>query len=320
MTRHDPDRRQVLGGLAGMTGLATLGDPGASAMAPRAASPPVGLELYTLGDGIASDLPGALRQVAAIGFREVELPSFYGRKGSDLRAHLDAAGLRCPSVHVLGQAFVPGMMSLGDDPARIAAEVNALGAQHVVMTVFLVPDRLLRAPKPGEDAVALLRAIAAELTGDDWRRTADFLDARGRALGGHGLKLSYHPHNPEFAELSDGSTGLEVLMKHTDPAAVSLELDIGWVAAAGQDPVQVIRRHPGRILLMHLKDLKPTPPNTSLTLNSTDVGSGIIDWPAVLAAGRSAGVAHWYVEQEPPFERPRIESARVGYEYLQKLL
>jgi sugar phosphate isomerase/epimerase len=315
MAMQPLSRRQILKKMTGLAG---------AAMLPRylrshpLADKALGLQLYTMGDDVATDLPGSLQAVAAIGYREVELPSFYGRPAKELRAALDAARLGCPSVHVPAFPFSPGMMSLADDPAKLAAEVHALGARYVVMPLFLLPESALHAPKPGEDFLATLTAAATAMTTGEWKRTAAFLNEKGRALKKLGLRLAYHNHNPEFLTLPDGTNGFELLVKHTDPDLVAFELDVGWVAAGGADPVTVLSSHPGRIQLLHLKDLKTTPAHIPFKMNPSDVGAGIIDWPQLLRAARTAEVDQYFVEQEPPFERPRIESARIAFQYLQR--
>jgi sugar phosphate isomerase/epimerase len=283
----------------------------------KAPAQPLGIQLYTLGPDFAKDLDANLAKVKAIGYTEVELPGFYGRKASELRAALDGAGLACPSVHVPGPS-APDGLSLSDDLVRLSDEIARLGAHTVVMPFFLLPARSAQAPRTGEDRKAMMAAVFAAMTRADWQRTADFLNEKAAILARSGLHLAYHNHNPEFAALADGSTGYEVLMQYTDPVLVSFELDVGWAAAAGQDPVAVLAKNPSRFTLMHLKDLNATAPNTLLNMNPADVGSGIIAWPALLRAARAAGIAHYYLEQEPPFPRPPLESARIGFNFLRR--
>jgi sugar phosphate isomerase/epimerase len=314
MSTNSLSRRQILQGMTALTSAAML--PTYLRSSP-VAERVLGLQLYTLGDEVAKDLVGNLQAVAAIGYREVELPNFYGRTAKELRAALDAAGLACPSIHILGTPFAPGMLSLADDPAKLAAEVHALGARYVVMPLFLLPESALHARKPGEDFLATLTAAASAMTAKEWKRTAAFLNEKGRALKKQGLQLAYHNHNPEFLPLPEGVNGFELLVKNTDPNLVAFELDVGWVAAGGADPVQVLSRHSGRIQLLHLKDLKTTTSHAPFKMNPSDVGAGVIDWPRLLRAARTAKIDHYFVEQEPPFERPRIESARIAFQYLQ---
>ena len=110
---------------------------------------------------------------------------------------------------------------------------------------------------------------------------------------------------------------MELLLKHTDPALVSFEMDVGWVVAAGHDPFALMKAHKGRFIQMHVKDVKATTkPNFAFQQDPTEVGSGIIPWKTLLPAAYAEGVRGFFVEQEPPFERPRIEAAKLCFDYL----
>ncbi|MCU1625034.1 MAG: hypothetical protein JWL79_3879, partial [Frankiales bacterium] len=129
----------------------------------------------------------------------------------------------------------------------------------------------------------------------------------------------YHNHNVEFTP-AGGRTGLDILIAETDPALVSFELDIGWAAAAGHDPIAVLARNPGRYRLAHMKDLKASSqPNFEFKMDPTEVGSGKLDWATILPAAYRAGVRKFFVEQEPPFEFPRLVAAAKCFSYLSAL-
>jgi sugar phosphate isomerase/epimerase len=279
---------------------------------------PIGLQLYTLGDALKTDLDGQLGQVARIGYRTVEMAGYLGRTPAELRAAFDRAGVQCTSSHVQGRPSGPDP-SLADLD-RLIADAHVIGIRHIVMPMFSIPAHVDMAPKAGEDRRAVLGRLAAQITADDWKATADFLNAKGAALKAAGLTLGYHNHNVEFAP-SGGTTGLEILLRKTDPALVQFEMDVGWVVAAGVDPFALMKAHPGRFRLMHVKDVKATTkPNFAFQQDPTEVGSGIIDWKRLLAASYAEGVRDFFVEQEPPFEKPRMESVRISFGYLNSLI
>ena len=114
---------------------------------------------------------------------------------------------------------------------------------------------------------------------------------------------------------------MEILLKGTDPKLVTFELDAGWVTAAGHDPIALMKAHPGRFTQMHVKDIKPTTKaNFELRQDPTEVGGGMIDWKKLLPAAYAAGIRGFYYEQEPPFAHARLESARISFEYLAKVM
>jgi len=265
---------------------------------------PIGIQLYTLGPDAAKDLDGTLKAVASIGYKSIELAGLLGRTGAQMRAALDAAGLVCTSAHVQGRGQLDG------DLGKLAADLTAIGVKTAVMPVPVISDRLMQAA--GGD----WRKALGQLAADDWKMNADFLNEKAAVLEKSGIKLGYHNHNFEFAPL--GSTnGLELMIQGTDPKLVTFELDVGWVAAAGVDPVAFFAKHKGRFSLMHVKDIKAdTQPNFELKMDPTEVGSGKLPWKTLLPAAYAAGVRGYYVEQEPPFARPRIEAAKISHDYL----
>jgi sugar phosphate isomerase/epimerase len=279
---------------------------------------PVGLQLYTLGPDLRADLDGQLGQVAKFGYRTVEMAGYLGRTPKDLRAAFDKAGLTCPSSHVQGKAGGPDP-SL-QDLDRLIADAHVIGIKHIVLPMFTVPDHVDMKPKPGEGQAEVRDRLAAQITADDWKASADLLNAKGRVLQAAGLTMGYHNHNVEFSPVG-GTTGLEILLKNTDPELVQFEMDAGWVVAAGHDPFAILKAHARRFRQMHVKDVKAsTKPNFAFRQDPADIGTGIIDWKALLPAAYAAGVREFFVEQEAPFVKPRMESVRVGFDYLNALV
>jgi len=274
---------------------------------------PVGIQLYTLGELTRNDLEGTLKQVAAIGYKTVETAGYIGRTPPQLRAAFDAAGLSCTSAHVGLRAGTPEEPGLLGDIDRLAAHMKILGATDVVAPSMQAPADITARGISGS------ARVAAAMTADHWRRMGADLNAIGAKLKTHGLGFGYHNHNPEFVRVGD-RTGWDILIESTDPALVTFELDIGWAASAGHDPVAVFERHPGRYRLAHIKDVKAsTLANVESRMDPTEVGSGRLDWAKILPAAHRAGVRKFFVEQEPPFAFPRLESAAKGYAFLSAL-
>jgi sugar phosphate isomerase/epimerase len=276
---------------------------------------PLGLQLYTLGPDLGADLDGQLAQVAKAGYRTAELAGYAGRTPAEFRAALDKAGLKAASSHV-GAGSSKAQAGL-DNIDGVIAEARVLGVQHIVLPMFAIPERIK--PAAGEDRRGYLTRLGSSLTAEDWKGTAALLNAKAKPLKAAGLTLGYHNHNIEFAPVG-GSTGLAILLAETDPALVQFEMDAGWVTAGGADPFALLKAHPGRFRQMHVKDIKAsTKPNFAIQQDPTEVGTGIIDWKRLLPAAHKAGVDGFFVEQEPPFTRPRIEAASLDAAYLLKL-
>ena len=276
---------------------------------------PIGLQVYTLGEEAGRDLDATFAQVAAIGYRELELPNLYGRPASEVEAAARRAGLAVSSVHlaVSTRGAAPGL-SLTSPPTEIADALGALGAKRVVMPIALFPDNFR--PDPSGDMAAAIGRAFATAGADPWKRTAAVLNKAAAALKPLGIAVGYHNHNVEFAPIGD-TNGWEILLRECDPALVSFEIDTGWIATAGLDAVAFLERHRGRVTQLHVKDVAPgNTINYALQMKPAEVGSGTLDWARILPAAYGAGVRHFYVEQEPPFVTPRIEAAGRSYSYL----
>jgi sugar phosphate isomerase/epimerase len=137
------------------------------------------------------------------------------------------------------------------------------------------------------------------------RAVAEVFNKAGAALAKHGIKFFYHNHGFEFVKRADGTTMFDLLMELTDPKTVSYEMDVLWTFFPGQDPVKLLEKYGSRWELMHLKDLKKGVATGSLAgktdkTNDVPVGSGQVDYPAVLRAAQKAGVKHYFIEDESP--------------------
>jgi sugar phosphate isomerase/epimerase len=277
-------------------------------------SPVIGLQLYSVKDELDKDLPGTLRALAAMGCRTVEAANFATNLDPvQLRTALDAVGMDCLSAHV------PLPFLLGDLEPLIA-EMKALGVRYVVCTAPWVEDnaRYMQAAEQGSMESAF-GDLMHTLTLDDWRWNAAQLNRIGSELHAAGLQLAYHNHGFEFKTF-EGKTAYEHLLALTYPEHVAFELDCGWIANAGFDPVDYLNRHGNRIALLHLKDLtRAEPGGTGLQLAGIHLGGGIVDWPAVLAAAARAGVAACFIEQEAPFPAPVLEELEASFAYLASL-
>jgi sugar phosphate isomerase/epimerase len=278
---------------------------------------PIGLQLYTVGEDLKRDFDGTLAAVSKIGYRTVELAGLADHSAADWRLALDRAQLKCPSIHV------PPHSKTGvnlDELGALAEVAHILGIGTVVCPMFNIPERLTLQANSAEETGKMLARLGASMTPDDWKWNSDYLNKKAAALKPYGLRFAYHNHNVEFAPVG-GSTGLDQLIRDTDPTLVTFEMDAGWVVAAGADPVTLLAAHPNRFSAMHVKDVKAsTRPNYSLQQDPCEVGQGIIDWKTLLAKAYRANVRQFYVEQEPPFSKPRIEAVGISFNYLNALV
>ena len=144
---------------------------------------------------------------------------------------------------------------------------------------------------------------------DDWRRVADLFSRSAMIAKQHGMGFAYHNHNYEFVPL-EGQLPYDILTAESDHTNVALEIDLYWIASKGIDPFTYIRRYPGRVRMLHAKDMDAA--GTML-----DVGAGKIDFKIILAARAQAGIEHVFVEHDEPTDA--FQSITNSYNYLKKL-
>ncbi|MDG4820468.1 sugar phosphate isomerase/epimerase [Asanoa sp. WMMD1127] len=284
----------AVGGLAAGATPASAGERGGSGRG-RVPRDHISVQLYTLRDQLAADLPGTLRALADIGYTRVEHAGFVGRTAAQFKAELDAAGLRATSGHV----GIPQPFDAATWQAALA-DAKLLGQRYIVHPFF------------GVGANGVIRDSAT------YRAFARDLNKAGALARRAGLRFGYHNHHFEFFRLDGGTTtGFDIITQETDPDLVHLEVDLFWVTRGAHDPVDVIHENRGRIKQFHVKDMNADG-------SFEDAGQGLIDFARIFRHGREAGIDEFIIERDDAGTDPRqpaqaIDTARVGYNYLANL-
>ena len=283
-------RRSFLGSVLGGAAVAAGVEPAGLRAAGRLAWPgPIGLELYTVRQLFAKDPAGTLKQVAATGYREVEIT--FSVKPDVLNPALQAAGLTAPSAYT----EVPKSV---DDWKTSVDTGKGYGVRYLVV-----------GDNPRLDA-------------EGWKRRADLFNRCGELCLNAGIQFCYHAHFHEL-EPTEGTTGYDLMLTRCDAKLLKMEMDIFWVTYAGTDPLHYWRLYPGRFPLLHIKDLyrnvtvnpyeKPSGPNPF-----APVGQGRIDWSRIFSHVGEAGAKHIYVEQDE-CNMPPLEAIKISFNYLKNL-
>jgi sugar phosphate isomerase/epimerase len=126
------------------------------------------------------------------------------------------------------------------------------------------------------------------------------------------MRFGYHNHTPEFGS-EGGVVFYDELLRLTDPKLVFFEMDCGWVAAAGRNPVDYLSKTPGRFPLLHVKDMVK---GDNGKMHSTVMGRGVVDYKPILRA--ATGLKHYFIEQEE-FDMDTMEALRLDADYVRKL-
>jgi sugar phosphate isomerase/epimerase len=261
----------------------------------------LGVQLYTLRDVLPKDPDTTLREVARIGYREVEVLGDNLRQISPIlkKYNLAAVSGHFDAGLITGRWRDPKPASLPDNWNAAADLAKASGLSYMVVPWIDQEDR----------------------TDEAFRAIVDKLNPAGEVCRARGMKLCYHNHAFDFAPRNSGRL-IDLLLRRTDPAFVALELDVFWASVAGFDPVQVLKQFKGRVPLIHLKDkAKDTPKKYDEEIPAAsfkEVGAGILDIRGILHAATAAGVRHILVEQDKTPGDP-IACIRRSYEYVRNL-
>ncbi len=248
----------------------------------------LGVQIYTVRNILSPDAAKVLNEIHAIGYSELEATADTVAKAWPA---IQSSGLKLTSLH------------LNPKPTdEQFADAKAKGFTYAVVPYI---------PPAMRGGVDVMKKLAASLQ-DSGKRAHE-----------HGLELCYHTHAFEYEPMG-GTSPLQILMGETDPKLVKLELDVFWATVAGHNPVALLKQYSGRVPLLHLKDkakaILPEPQFNEKVPNELfkEVGSGSLDIPAVLKAANTAGVKHYFVEQD---QSPNpLASLRQSYTYLKKQL
>src|SRR6185437_627735 len=167
----------------------------------------IGLQLYSVRNQMAKDVPGTLRKVHDFGITDVESAGFYGESAEQFRQQLDAAGLHASGGHWQWNDF-------SDHLDQVIKDARTIGAEYV--TLPWIPHN-------------------GNFTLDEAHKAAAKFNEWGRKCSEAGLHFCYHPHGYEFKPTPQG-TAFDVLVRETDPKYANFELDIFWAYHGGADP------------------------------------------------------------------------------------
>jgi sugar phosphate isomerase/epimerase len=265
---------------------------------------PLGLQLYSVRDVLPKDYDGTLHQLAALGYREVEAAGFFGHTPAEVKQAMDGAGLRCVSAHYPLRDLLPKV----DETIQFGKDLEL---HYIVCASPMLKDPS-RVKDPGS------RAARESMTLDDWRWNADQFNHIGEKVNAAGMRFAYHNHTPEFRS-ENGVVFYDELLRLTDPAKVTMELDCGWAVVAGQKPAELLSRFPTRFSLLHVKDFKMTAASTPADHPpSTEMGHGNIDYRPIFGAAKKAHIEHAFVEQEE-FDMPQMEALKIDADYMRAI-
>lgn len=240
-------------------------------------APPLGVQLWTLRDELVADAPSTLEQVATLGYIGVEAVLLPGLDARRLRGLCDAVELEILAAHL--------PLPVGDQASESLDNALTLGVHDLIVT-------------PGPDRWE---------TPEEIQRYADEVNTGLGAAADAGLRLGYHNHDWEFAQLDGIGLAYDLFLGLVDPALV-LEVDLYWAAVAGQELPTLMTSLGARCEFVHVKDgpLSPPEPNTA-------VGDGVVDLTSALRAATSS---RWHIVELDSFAGAPLEALRRSANHL----
>jgi sugar phosphate isomerase/epimerase len=245
------------------------------------------IQLYTLRS--LNDLDKVLDTVAGAGFRNVEGVGAHLDDAANVRAKLDARGLRFSSSHV-------GLAALRERPDSVVAACKLIGFNQLFMPAVPPEQR--------------------DMDATGWRSLGRELGALATRFGDEGIQLGYHNHSWELKPKDGTMTALELVFAEAEGSPLTWQADVAWLVRGGAEPHMWLWRYRDRLVSAHVKDIAPT--GEKLEEDGwADVGAGVLDWPSLWRTCRDCGAQWMVVEHDQPSDPERC--ARASYAYLSSL-
>ena len=218
-----------------------------------------------IGKELKGDWKAVLKQAASYGFSEIETGNYMGESAESFLSYLKSIGMSLPAG---GFEF----KSSDDELKRSMSLLKSLKVKYAI--------------------VYWPWYTGGPFTLEDCKKSAERLNYLGKVCKENGLIFCWHNHNKEFIGMEEGLP-FDYLMKHTDSSLVFCELDLYWVKKGGADPLEVMKKYPGRFPVLHVKDMAPGP-----EMDFECPGSGILDFPSLFREANKQGIKHYMVERD----------------------
>lgn len=234
---------------------------------------PIGCQTWPVRQSIGKDLDGTLKDLRGMGFERIELCSPVGyekmgfgplgaMKPAELRARIEAGGLKCESCHF-------GFGELKDKLDERIEFARELGLKQMILATFWLP-------------------AGAKIA--DWLHAVDAANKIGERTKKAGIQFGFHNHEFEFQKI-DGELIYDKLMSEFDPQFVKMQFQVD-VVKLGYQAADYFEKYPGRFISIHLQDWSPA------DKKEVAIGQGVVDWKRLFAAAKTSGAKNYFVETD----------------------
>jgi sugar phosphate isomerase/epimerase len=240
----------------------------------NSAAQDIGIQLYSFREQFPKDVDGTLKRISIMGFTKLEGGSTYGLSVAEFKELLDKNKMKMISIS-------GDFEKLENDIYSIIGDAKTYGAKYIMCS--WIPHK------------------NNEFTIDDARHAVDVFNKAGKLLREKGLTLCYHIHGYEFRPYESG-TLFDYMATRMNPAYANFEMDVFWVKHPGQEPTELMKKYPGRFILMHLKDRKPGTPGTqdghADVESNVVLGQGDVGIAEIMKVAKKSGVKQFFIEDE----------------------
>lgn len=255
----------------------------------KASLPGPGLQLFTLFSMMDDDVAGNIKNIAAIGYKEIESAfskkgGYYGMPPKEFAKLVKDNGMHWRSHHVLGAPFKL--------PAGAKMPTGSDGKPMVIPPMKNLRDNMQElVDQAAEGGVSYLVCANTPIGSlDEIKTSIETLNKTGEAAKKAGILFAYHNHDGEFKDVN-GVIPYDLILAETDSDHVKMELDLAWTLKAGKDPLQLFKQNKGRFHLWHVKDLDKDG-------KIVEVGKGTLDLKRVFDNAGDSGMKYYFVEQD----------------------
>jgi sugar phosphate isomerase/epimerase len=275
--------------------------------------PGIGIQTFTVNSMMGSDPKSVFKKLAEIGFKNIETASYqggayYGFKPKELKAVIEDLGMKWIGHHVLG---VPMNRLFVLPPNATPEQLKMVEEMKKRAIPNLVENMQQLVDEAAEGGLQYLVCAATAIgTMTDIKSAVETFSKAGEACKKAGLQFAYHNHATEW-DLVEGKTAYDVILSQTNKDLVKMELDLGWVATAKKDPIELFKGNPGRFPLWHIKDF-------NLATNTiVPVGTGSVDFKPAFAQAELAGLKYFFYEQDTA---KSMDDVSLSFNNLKKIL
>ncbi|MCK4283684.1 MAG: sugar phosphate isomerase/epimerase [Candidatus Brocadiae bacterium] len=242
---------------------------------------PIGLQLFSVRQQCAADLPGTLKAVAEMGYEAVEPAGYHDRSAQEWKQMLDEFGLKMCGTHTAMDTL------LGDELTRAVEFNQTCGNPNLIVPSIKKESK------------------------EEWQGFARTLSEIAEKVREDGMRVGYHNHAHDFAPM-DGETPWDILFS-TGSKDLIMQIDTGNALSGGADPVPYIERYPGQAVTVHLKEYSSASPGEAL------IGEGDVRWDDFFALCESVGATEWYIVEQASRVYPPLECVAKCLENLRKM-